>query len=203
MRIIVFDTETTERYPGKICQLSYIMKDDNAPPIGKNFYFTVPYVNPEAQAVHGLSVEALKRLSKGKVFKDFAEEINSDFISADLLIAHNFNFDRRFMQKEFVIALKQCFSYGKVLDTMDYFTPIMKMYSYIDAFEYKAPKLEELAMYLNINEKHAMKVCAEIFGSEDIGFHDARYDIVVTYLCYVQAVREGFMTKGGDKIEKS
>ena len=60
--VIYFDTETTGLCPGRIIQLSYIKESENEA-IGKNFYFAVDYIEPSAQAVHGISVEKLKELS--------------------------------------------------------------------------------------------------------------------------------------------
>ncbi len=61
MKMIFFDTETTGIRPGNICQLSYILVDTSYKPtktIGKNIFFTVDYVEPSAQDVHGFSIDA-------------------------------------------------------------------------------------------------------------------------------------------------
>lgn len=192
MKIIVFDTETTSRIPGKIVQLAYIIKQTGQPVVGKNFFFSVDWMSEEAQQVHGLSLKKLEELSHGDVFADHALEIEKDFRSADMVIAHNFKFDKRFMKKEFIIALKRSFTYkkGAAFDTMEYFTPIMKMYSALPSFTYKAPKLAELAMWIGVEEEDAIRMCIDIYQDGTIDFHDARFDIVLTYLCFKQAVKE-------------
>ncbi len=52
MKMIFFDTETTGITPGNICQLSYIVVDTGVKPTkteGKNVFFAVEYVEPEAE----------------------------------------------------------------------------------------------------------------------------------------------------------
>ena len=119
---IYFDTETTGLAPGRILQLSYVL-DYKDKVIGKNFFFYVDYVPEEAVKVHGFTVEKLAVLSGGKTFSDYSEEIYKDFITADLIIAHNVKFDLSFLQAEFCY-LDEIFKYNASLDTMKYFTPV-------------------------------------------------------------------------------
>ena len=90
--IIYFDTETTGLYPGRIIQLSYVLEDGESVK-GKNFYFFVEWIDPSATKVHGITVEKLAELSKGKTFSDYADEIYEDFKNASLVVAHNVRFD--------------------------------------------------------------------------------------------------------------
>ena len=94
--ILFFDTETTGLLPGRIIQLSYIMTDGENT-VAKNFFFGVSYIEPSAQAVHGFSVEKLAVLSNGHTFSTDIEEIYDDFLSADLIVAHNDKFDIGFL----------------------------------------------------------------------------------------------------------
>jgi DNA polymerase III epsilon subunit-like protein len=70
-KYMVLDTETSGFKLGQICQLSYITFDENFK-ILKTFnqYFVVESVDEWASNVHGLTVEKLKTLSGGKIFKD-------------------------------------------------------------------------------------------------------------------------------------
>ena len=68
--------------------------------IGKNIFFTVDYVEPSAEDVHGFSVDTLFALSEGKTFEDSYEDFIEDFINADILIGHNVNFDIKFLTHE-------------------------------------------------------------------------------------------------------
>ena len=165
--IIYFDTETTGLAPGGIIQLSYIMQDKNGAR-GKNFYFFQPYISPDSTAVHGVTVEKLAQLSLGKIFEDYIDEIEADFNSADLTVAHNFPFD--FKEK---------------LDTMRYFTPLVRLLKSCGK-GYKYPKLCELAEFFEVYDYDASRLAIKLFGSTGIS-HDARFDIAQTYLCVLTA----------------
>ena len=69
----------------------------------KNFFFAVNYIEPSAIAVHGFTPEKLAILSDGKTFSSEADEIYDDFLSADLIVAHNVKFDIGFLIAEFNI----------------------------------------------------------------------------------------------------
>lgn len=179
--IIFFDTETTGLTPGHIIQLSYIMLDgDNA--IGKNFYFSVPFVPPEAVAVHGLSAEKLKILSNGRTFGEFLEEIDDDFRAADLTVAHNFAFDYKFMSAEFSYY-ERIFHYNESFDTMKKFTPLLKLPRQ-NGTGYKYPKLTELAEFFDLYPYDVSRRSAELFKGGELA-HDARYDVTATFMAFM------------------
>ena len=48
--VLYFDTETTGLRPGRICQLSYVMRTKESVQ-AKNMFFSVGYVEPSAAAV--------------------------------------------------------------------------------------------------------------------------------------------------------
>lgn len=176
--ILFFDTETTGLAPGKICQLSYVMQN-KAEVAAKNFFFSVPYVEPGALFVHGFSPERLAVLSGGARFDDKIDEIQADFSSADLLVAHNAPFDLTFMQAEFA-ACCRAFSYKEVYCSMRGFTPICKL-KRSDGVRLKFPKLEELCSFLELYPYDVTRKTAELF-SVYAGCHDARYDTAALYL---------------------
>ena len=178
--ILFFDTETTGLRPGKICQLSYIMQDKKGAK-AKNFFFSVPFVESSALAVHGLSVEKLAVLSGGKRFSDHLEEIAKDFANADLIVAHNFSFDFNFMSKEFEYEYER-FTYKQDFCTMKKFTPICKLQRTSSPC-YKYPKLTELADFLEVYSYDATKTALKLFGDTGLA-HDARYDTAMLYLCF-------------------
>lgn len=192
MKMIFFDTETTGIRPGSICQLSYILVDTSVKPtktIGKNVFFTVEYVEPSAQKVHGFSVENLYELSDGKYFEDRLEEFLTDFQSADILIGHNVNFDIKFLESE----LEGC---GEVIEskhifcTMNYYKDICKLKN--SRNEPKAPKLEEAIKFLNIEESHIDILSKKLFN-ETGSFHDARFDTTATYLLVTEGIKKGYI----------
>lgn len=176
--IIYFDTETTGLRPGKICQLSYIIQTKEKI-IPKNFFFKVDYIEPSAIAVHGFTPEKLNILSGGKIFEDFAEEIKNDFSSADLIVAHNFNFDQMFMCAEFTY-IYDTFKFKDSFCSMKKFTPICRL-TRSDNVRYKYPKLCELCEYLDIYSYDISRTSIEFFGTA-ASSHDARYDTVALFL---------------------
>ena len=179
--ILFFDTETTGLYPGNICQLCYVMQDKKTV-TAKNFFFTVDYVEFGALAVHGFSVEKLKVLSGGKRFSDSIDEIEKDFSSADLIVAHNAGFDEKFLIAEFLYQDRR-FRYKEDFDTMKYFTPIMKL-ERTSHRGYKYPKLSEVCEFLDVYPYDVTRASGKIFGDAAVAAHDARYDATALYLCF-------------------
>ena len=182
LRTIIFDTETTDINPGDICQIAYIVIDNGIKV--RNYYFEVDYINPSAQRVHGLSVEALKGLSGGKRFSDYIDEIERDFCNADIIAGHNVSFDIKFLKEEFN-RCDRVLTYKKEFCTMKHFTNICKIKKNDGKFKY--PRLEELINFLNINEKDIMGKTASLYNSLENDYHDARFDAVATYMCILKA----------------
>lgn len=178
--MIIFDTETTSlsSYYGQIAQLSYVKVNENSKvEFAKNFYFAVNEVDSGASAVTGLTAEKLEELSGGKKFLDHAEEIYNDFIREDLIIAHNLDFDKDFLLEEFKRLGKKTnlFEYSTNFCTMQYYTDILKLPRYRG---YKYPKLSEVVEYLGIDEGDLKLKTSQVFGVNEVGYHDARFDVV-------------------------
>lgn len=178
--MIIFDTETTDLSPynGQIAQLSYVkLNEDREVEFAKNFYFAVEYISDGASAVSGLTVEKLAELSGGKKFSNYAEEIYLDFAKEDIIVAHNLDFDRSFLLEEFKRLDKKTGLFQSSINfcTMEYYTDILKIPRYKG---YKYPKLSEVIEYLNIDEESLKSKTSEIFKIDDIGYHDARFDVI-------------------------
>ena len=188
---IYFDTETTGLIPGRIIELAYVLDyGDNI--VCKNFFFAVDYVPESASKIHGITTEKLKELSGGKTFSDYADEIYSDFMSADLIVAHNVDFDIGFLTAEFSY-LDTAFTYKNKLDTMRYFTPVTKLPR--KSGGYKFPKLNEVSEYLEIYPYDATRFCIENFKEGTLSFHDARFDTATLYLSVIaQAEKDENLT---------
>lgn len=176
--ILYLDTETTGLYPGNICQLSYVIQGKNSV-FARNFFFAVDYVEPGAQAVHGFSVEKLNELSGGRKFADFADEIERDILSADLVITHNTAFDFMFLRKEFE-RLGRIFTVNAEFCSMKKTVPICKLHRN-SGNGYKYPKLSELCEHFGITEKTISDFEKDVF-TENSGFHDARFDTSAVFL---------------------
>lgn len=191
--MLFFDTETTGFRPGSICQLSYIIIDGNTL-IPKNYFFKVDYVEPGAERIHGLSVRKLAKLSNNNTFKDHYNSLFNDFTHSDLLVGHNINFDLNFLRHEF----RNCghnFTYNDSLCTMRYFTNICRIPKN-SGNGYKWPRLEELTKYFRIRDNEIIRETKELFKCKDSGYHDARFDTVATYLCFMKALEKGLIKYG-------
>ncbi|MBE6052244.1 MAG: 3'-5' exonuclease [Clostridium sp.] len=195
MKLLIFDTETTSIRPGHICQLSYITIDASSKPqktIGKNFFITVDEMDPNAQAVHGFSLEKLYELSDGMYFEDLLEQFLQDFADADFVIGHNVNFDVRFLKHE-LEDMGIDYEPKNTFCTMQYYKDICKILK--PNGEYKNPKLEEVIKFLNITKEQISAKADELFsGSGD--YHDARFDTAATYLVVIEGMKKGYIPAG-------
>ncbi len=170
--ILYFDTETSGLHPGQICQLSYVMQSGDEL-LSRNFFFKVDDVEYSAFLVHGFSVEKLDYLSGGKRFCDFAEQIEKDFLSADVVVAHNTSFDFMFMRAEFE-RLNKTFCVNNEFCSMKNSTALCKL-PRSRGVGYKYPKLSELCAFFGISNANIERATEQLFGTKT-GFHDARFD---------------------------
>lgn len=201
-KLLFLDTETTGFKPGQIAQLSYLIVEMNKDCMldkitPRNYFFIVETMDPGAEAVHGFSIEKLKILSEDKTFTDHHENINSDFDNC-IMICHNVEFDNRFMIAEF----KRCEIYFKPITfcTMEYFTDICKLPGYArNGHAYKYPKLSELINFYGISEDVVLINSKELYNSEDITFHDARFDSMCLYMAFKKGLESGDITKDSFK----
>ena len=195
MKLLIFDTETTSIKPGQICQLSYILIDASTKPqktIGKNFFFTCDEMDPNAEAVHGFSLEKLYELSNGQYFEDLVETFLKDFEEADFIIGHNVNFDIRFLKHE-LEGMGFLYNPKHIFCTMKYYVNICKIRKANG--DLKNPRLEEVIKFLNISKEKISKKADELFsGSGD--YHDARFDTTATYLLIIEGIKQGYIPKG-------
>lgn len=198
---VFYDTETTGFKPGSICQLAYLIENDQREIVkASNRFFTIPERDEasamKAAEVTGLYPDKLKVLSGGHTFKESAQDIYNDFTNK-IHVAHNIQFDEGFMSAE----LWRCGINFNVIareDTMKLFTDICKLpktYSRGQG-QYKYPKLEEVAQHYNLNRENALRFAKKLFGADDsLTYHDARYDTTVMYIvCKLRA--EELLGKG-------
>lgn len=119
MREIIFDTETTGLDPKdghRVVEIGAV-EISNLIPTGRVFHV---YINPErdmpeeAFRVHGLSGEFL---SGQKKFAEIASEF-LDFIEDSPLVAHNAEFDVRFLNAEFGLLKLPPLAPARIVDTL-------------------------------------------------------------------------------------
>lgn len=186
MRILVFDTETSGLDPqwNVILQLSYQIVDSDSWATIKtvNHYFAWPdnkaRVSEGAISVNGLTEDVLsgKHLSNRKAA---LEEFVADKDSCDLLVAHNLDFD-----KKFIIA--SCREEGVKFANSGWvqsYDTMKRMTNYCQIPKdwgsgYKWPKLTELADCLDIVYSH-------------ISLHDSSNDVELTKQCFKKIVNQG------------
>ena len=119
MREIVFDTETTGLDPSdghRVVEIGAV-EISNLIPTGRVFHV---YINPqrdmpeEAFRVHGLSSDFL---NSQKTFSEIAAQF-IDFIEDSPLVAHNAEFDVRFLNAEFSLLSHPPFENARIIDTL-------------------------------------------------------------------------------------
>ena len=191
MKILFFDCETSGLTPAwnKMLQLSWQLVDTCRWKLisKQNFYFKQPgkeRVEQGAIRVNGLTKEHLMELGtvpRSKAIKAFAK----DMAKADICVAHNWDFDYRFISEE---DTKQLIPWKIRICTMKSTVNLCKLpfpfnrYDDDDEQLYKYPKLSELARCLGINPLK-------------FDLHDAGADVELTKQCYRILVKSGYFEK--------
>ena len=186
MRILFFDTETSGLDPqwNVILQLSYQIVDSDSWATLKNVnhYFSWPEnkarVSYGAIEVNGLTEDFLagQKLSERK---NALEEFVKDKDSCELLVAHNLDFDKKFIiascREEGVKFANS--GWAQSYDTMKRMTNYCQIPKDWGS-GYKWPKLTELADCLDIDYSH-------------IALHDSSSDVELTKQCFKKIVNQG------------
>lgn len=187
MKTIILDTEMNGTHRQDICQLSYIISIDGEM-TGRNFFFSVPAMNPYAQKKHGFSKMRLHELSGGKTFVQRFDEFFDDFIDADLICGHGLSNDIRVLKLSFSDA-GYGFPQTRTFCTMLHFqnaTRTVNKYG-----KPKPPRLDELCEYMSLTKERILDFCVEVFGESAYRAHDARFDTAATYLCIQEGQNRG------------
>lgn len=191
-RFIYFDTETSGFKPGQIGQLSAII-EENGKISGVNYFFEIDYINKDAEALLGRGLSFYKEKSNGLRFKDKAEEIKEIF-NGSVFVAHNLKFDENFLSSELWRCKLSAIPESR-LDTMEYYKNILKLTNSYGRI--KNPSLAELVNGLNLDKEKIRQYCIKIFNSEDIDFHDARFDS--TIVCIAAHMAKELNTENVEK----
>ena len=118
-REIVLDTETTGLDPRtghRLIEVACLELEDFVP-TGKSFHRYIDpgrAIDPEAQAVHGISIDFLKGKPR---FEEVCEEF-LEFVAEAPLIAHNAGFDRNFVNCELELAGRRLLPESQWIDTL-------------------------------------------------------------------------------------
>ncbi len=120
LREIIFDTETTGLSPAegdRIIEIGAVELIDRIP-TGKHFHHYLHpgdrAIHPDAQRVHGISIDDLKDKPS---FADIADDF-MEFFGEGTLIAHNANFDMGFVNSELAKIDRPALAADRVTDTL-------------------------------------------------------------------------------------
>jgi len=183
-KTVVFDTETSgiDCNHNVILSISWQVLDQDMEKVyEKTHYFDWPddesMVTARAIEVNGLTKERLAELgTSDKVvgLQEFADAVND----ADMLVAHNGSFDKKFVLAE---ARREGVSIDMNMpmwDTMQRMTGFCAIPGYYG--DYKWPKLIELANALRIK-------------TDDIDWHQSAADVEVTVRCFKKIAEHGIV----------
>ena len=186
MKILIFDTETggLDAWRNDILQLSYQVIDGRSFRKVKevNCYFPWPEdksrVEWGAIQVNGLTEEflAIQELAdRYEAINEFIDEL----IGCDLCVAHNGEFDRKFINATARREGIYPFEWPPMIDTMKSTTNLCQLPSRSGRGGYKWPKLIELAECLRIK-------------TDDINLHDSSADVELTKRCFIYLLEKKY-----------
>jgi len=207
MKIIIFDTETNglpkkgnksspnpDTWP-YVCQLSWLVFDDVTKKLYTRDYIiklpdgvTIPKVCSD---IHGITNERMR--NEGVDISGVLQEFTSDWMKCQVLVAHNFVFDNKVMQTEYIRnqpinwlgrhrKIEYCtMLYGKK------FTNILRPSKFHSGTYQKPPKLIELH--------------EELFETTPGNLHNSLIDVFVTFRCLHQMIYERDLFDGKKHVE--
>lgn len=188
MKILIFDTETGGVSPEQndILQLSYQVIEYATQQVVKkvNHYFPWPEekwrVCRQAIEVNGLTEEYLATKELSDRYSAL-EEFFDDMYGCSYLVAHNGDFDKKFIIAEakrhrYIIGPNE---WKPMIDTMKTTTELCQLLPHPGRTGYKWPKLIELAECLRIT-------------TDDINLHDSSADVELTKRCFLYLLEKKF-----------
>lgn len=184
MLVTGFDTETTglkAEAGDKLIEVALLTYDSNTRKLVDRYVQRLDperSISPGAQDIHGIAYEELMGQPK---FRDVADEIHKRLAAADLIIAHNLDFDAMFMLCEFQ-ALAMKLPNVKSLCTMQ-----NGRWACPDG---KFPRLEELCFALGVEYDTASA-------------HAAEYDVDCMMQCFWRGLDRGFFVPEIDLTMKA
>lgn len=167
MTKLFFDTETSADKEQRLVQLAAILTDDEGREVQSVNLIIKPidfYISKEATAIHGISQEHAFKF--GVPLRSVLTIFCELACSAQEIIAHNINFDKKVICDEFSRGMNRENILTEVFKntfcTMNILTPICKI-SHPSRGGYKWPKLQEAYQYA--------------FGEQFDGAHNALNDV--------------------------
>ena len=183
-----------------IIQLSYILYDTNNPKEAKIFnkYIDIPddiKITAESMKIHHITkskIKAASSLNKAKIY-DALNEFMLDVSQADVVVAHNVQFDRKMIvaeltrlqknKKEFIPEIKAMMNDSHFDCTMEKTKSICKLKK---KFEYKDKKTGKQKYFYKMKLPKLIEAYNHFFGYEPNpdAMHDAIIDAVICLRVY-------------------
>jgi len=192
MNKIIFDTETTGRptnwnaadndidaWP-RMVEIAWIVVDDNDEKLFAKRYIIKPdnFLIPiEVSNIHKITTEIAN--SEGVELEIVLDELKKDLENADLLIAHNIDFDYPILNCEFIrLNIQNNLSEISRFCTMK--TYEVRSFCSLGKDGKKWPKLSELHI--------------KLFGSNFVNAHSALVDAEATARCFLELKKRGIIS---------
>lgn len=187
---LFFDTETTgipmdrkaplsdSRNWPRVVQLAWLLQDVSGNEIAAGASLVQPNgfsIPSDAARIHGITTE--RALREGRSLSDVMAEFTEQVTSAEILVAHNMDFDEKIVGAEL-----HRLSRTNVLADKERLCTMWRSIRFCGlpgAFGFKWPKLVEVHMAL--------------FGTGFGDAHDARADIRATARCFWEMRRRGLI----------
>lgn len=197
MRSIILDVETntlsTENM--EVLQIAYIIIDNFKikKTYSEYFYSSVSKpIEPEAYRVHGLFREKLFGLAN-RDFSDFIPELIQEIKLCDSIIGHNVVFDIDAIKTYDNPVLNKKLDELIIEDTCNHYLNYIGVQTYSEgSYFIKCPSLNEaLSMLINngLDFDNLKVEFKSYFPTKDSNFHDAAFDVFVTYKLYIELKR--------------
>jgi|688.fasta_scaffold166979_2 DNA polymerase-3 subunit epsilon len=180
--ILFFDTETTglpkkrnapstdtDNWP-RVVQLAWILTDFDGNQISEKCFIIKPEgyeISRGATNIHGFTTQYA--LENGHSMLDVLEDFADDVKKAEMIVAHNLDFDKNVISAEF----HRC-GYGDLIDNLHGVCTMKDSTEFCALLGDKWPNLEELHL--------------KLFGEVFKGAHDALLDIRATSKCFWELV---------------
>jgi DNA polymerase III epsilon subunit-like protein len=192
MKLLIFDTETTglpldrnssilatDRWP-YIVQLSYLLYDNETHTVIEKLDTLINIkdniiIPPDTTKIHGITNQMCRE--SGRNIKEILTIFNNVLLKADILIAHNLQFDKNMLKVEY-IRNRLTHNFLKLnkpipeFCTMQHSIELCSIYrinKYGNSYK-KYPKLIELYQ--------------KLFNETPDGLHNAMADVIVCLRCY-------------------
>lgn len=118
-RILLFDTETTDKYNAYAVSIAMIIYNINKDSIEEEFYTLInpkDVINPEAIDVHKITPEMVENEEE---FSFYVDKITSLCENIDFAVGHNVDFDVKVLEREYEkLGLKNPLLNVDIFDTM-------------------------------------------------------------------------------------